>query len=102
LQNSTLVESGEARRFSYGQDWLVEEHVFAPAVSGKSEWIVGTALNMKHRQTVVPCFLRRRSPMALWRKPRCRMRFPWDCMAALFQKAARDGKVLKDLGCTTL
>ena len=50
------VESGAAQRFSYGSDWMVEEHVFAPATSGKSEWIVGTALNFKRRVTVVSVF----------------------------------------------
>jgi carotenoid cleavage dioxygenase len=50
------VESGVAKRFSYGKDWLVEEHVFAPGGSGKSEWIVGTALNMTRRQTMVSVF----------------------------------------------
>ena len=49
--------TGEVRRFKYGDDWLVEEHVFA-GVSGDSvsRWLVGTALDLRHDQTVLSVF----------------------------------------------
>jgi carotenoid cleavage dioxygenase len=38
-------------RYCYGNDWMVEEHVFA-----HERWVVGTALNLKARATVVSVF----------------------------------------------
>jgi carotenoid cleavage dioxygenase len=38
-------------RYCYGDDWMVEEHVFA-----HERWVVGTALNLKARATVVSVF----------------------------------------------
>lgn len=51
------VEDGAIQRFAYGADWLVEEHIFVPsATSARASWIVGTALDMRHRQTVLSIF----------------------------------------------
>ena len=51
------VETGGTQRFTYGDDWLVEEHVFA-ARSGveRCDWIVGTAIDLRARQTVLSVF----------------------------------------------
>jgi carotenoid cleavage dioxygenase len=48
---------GRTSRFVYGDDWLVEEHVFA-AHRGDSapRWIVGTALDTRNEQTVLSVF----------------------------------------------
>ena len=51
------VEEGEAQRFVYGDDWLVEEHVFARAHDEeRSSWVVGTAIDMRANETVVSVF----------------------------------------------
>jgi len=51
------VESGDSQRFSYGDDWLVEEHLLVRADGDtRSRWIVGTALDLAERQTVVSIF----------------------------------------------
>jgi carotenoid cleavage dioxygenase len=49
--------TGEVRRFKYGDDWLVEEHVFA-GVRGDpaSRWILGTALDLREDKTVLSVF----------------------------------------------
>lgn len=51
------VESGDSQRFSYGDDWLVEEHLLVRADGEtRSRWIVGTSLDLAERQTVVSIF----------------------------------------------
>ena len=51
------VESGDSHRFSYGNDWLVEEHLFVRADGeARSHWIVGTALDLAEGQTVLSIF----------------------------------------------
>ena len=53
------VDEGSTQRFVYGADWMVEEHVLVPnasSVSEGSDWIVGTALNLRSRRPVVSVF----------------------------------------------
>lgn len=53
------VDKGSTQRYSYGSDWLVEEHLLvadASAPAGPAEWVVGTALNVPLRKTVVSVF----------------------------------------------
>lgn len=50
------VDSGKSRRFSFGDQWMVEEHVFAGPRGGPKPWIVGTALDLRARQTVLSVF----------------------------------------------
>ena len=51
------VDSGQAQRFAYGDDWLVEEHVFARAHGEeRARWIVGTAIDLREKQTVLSVF----------------------------------------------
>lgn len=53
-QGADLLQS-----HGYGDDWLAEEHVFAPAAARLTEparWIVGTALDTAAGQTVVSVF----------------------------------------------
>src|SRR5215831_221818 len=50
------VHSGGHQCYRYGDDWLVEEHVFAFDDSGDPRWIVGPAIDMRARQTVVSVF----------------------------------------------
>jgi all-trans-8'-apo-beta-carotenal 15,15'-oxygenase len=48
---------GSVSRFAYGDDWLVEEHVFAAPRGGSiPRWILGTALDLQHDQTVLSIF----------------------------------------------
>lgn len=51
------VESGAADRFSYGDDWLVEEHLLIDAPDDLApRWIVGTALDIRADNTVLSVF----------------------------------------------
>ena len=53
------VESGQQQRYSYGEDWLVEEHLLVPDATdpnGPAAWIVGTALNLQEKRTSVSVF----------------------------------------------
>lgn len=47
------VEAGVTQSFDYGSDFMVEEHVHAAA-----DWVVGTALDLRNRQTVLSVFER--------------------------------------------
>jgi all-trans-8'-apo-beta-carotenal 15,15'-oxygenase len=51
-------EDGSIARYSYGPDWLVEEHVLIPDTRrhGPAPWVVGTALNLRERCTVLSVF----------------------------------------------
>lgn len=49
--------AGSGQRFSYGEDWLVEEHLLVGTRSEpRSRWIIGTALDLKAKQTVLSVF----------------------------------------------
>jgi carotenoid cleavage dioxygenase len=51
------LEDGTSQTFSYGTDWLVEEHVFAgDGIDKRSRWILGTALDLTVKQTVLSVF----------------------------------------------
>lgn len=51
------IHSGAARRFSYGDDWLVEEHLLISAPGeAVPRWIVGTALDTRDQSTVLSVF----------------------------------------------
>ena len=53
------VDSGVGQRFVYGDDYMVEEHVFVPNsddASNSAEWVVGTALDLRRKRTVVSLF----------------------------------------------
>lgn len=53
------IDSGLAQRFAYGEDYMVEEHVFVPNSDhplNAAEWIVGTALDLRCKRTVVSLF----------------------------------------------
>jgi all-trans-8'-apo-beta-carotenal 15,15'-oxygenase len=57
------LERGRNVTFRYGDDWLVEEHVFVPRPGGTAEddgWLIGTALHWKRRQTALSLFDARR------------------------------------------
>ncbi|MGR4868321.1 carotenoid oxygenase family protein [Variovorax sp. LARHSF232] len=51
----TNVETGRSQRFVYGKQAMVEEHVFVPDGKGPG-WILGTALDLAQRRTVLSCF----------------------------------------------
>lgn len=56
---SFAVETGHAQRYSFGADWLVEEHVLVPDASdpsGPAQWAVGTALDLQRGRTVLSVF----------------------------------------------
>ena len=51
------VNSGASQRFSYGDDWSVEEHLFLmPAGAARPRWIAGTALDTRAGNTVLSIF----------------------------------------------
>ncbi len=51
------VECGDGQRYSYGDDWLVEEHMLAQAHDEeRARWVVGTALDLKVQATVLSVF----------------------------------------------
>ena len=51
------IDSGLSQRFSYGDDWLVEEHLLAAADGEPTpRWIVGTALDVRAENTVLSVF----------------------------------------------
>jgi carotenoid cleavage dioxygenase len=55
----TAVETGRTDIYSYGADHLVEEHLFIPepgTAPGGAGWVLGTALDLKQRRTVLTCF----------------------------------------------
>jgi all-trans-8'-apo-beta-carotenal 15,15'-oxygenase len=57
------LERGRNSFAAYGPDWMVEEHVFVPRASARSEddgWLIGTALNWKAQKTALSVFDARR------------------------------------------
>lgn len=50
------VESGRVDRYEYGPDWIVEEHVAQPKASGKGQWLIGVAYDVRQQQTVLAVF----------------------------------------------
>ncbi len=50
------IDSGRVDRFEYGADWIVEEHIPVPKASGKGQWLLGAAYDVKRRQTVLAAF----------------------------------------------
>ena len=53
------VETGVDQRFTYGHDYLAEEHLFVPNSSNPknaADWVVGTALDMRSKRTIVSVF----------------------------------------------
>lgn len=51
------VEKGGGQRFRYGADWMVEEHLLVDGMgSAPTSWVVGTALDLVNRKTVLSVF----------------------------------------------
>jgi all-trans-8'-apo-beta-carotenal 15,15'-oxygenase len=51
------IESGAAERFSYGDGWLVEEHLLISAPGEVApRWVAGTALDTRGENTVLSIF----------------------------------------------
>ena len=53
------LEQGKHRFAAYGDDWMVEEHVFAPRRGARAEddgWLIGTALNWREEKTALSIF----------------------------------------------
>ena len=51
------VDSGRRQQFTYGDDWLVEEHIYADDPgSTRSRWILGMALDLRAKQSVINVF----------------------------------------------
>ena len=53
------VERACAQSYAFGKDWMVEEHVYAPDASRPgmpARWLVGTALDLRSRRTVLSVF----------------------------------------------
>ena len=58
------LDTGQVDRYRYGADVMVEEHVFIPARTGSGKegegWLVGTALDLRSRRTLLSVFDARR------------------------------------------
>ncbi|MES2113638.1 MAG: carotenoid oxygenase family protein [Pseudomonadota bacterium] len=50
------IDSGRADRYEYGSDWIVEEHIPLAKATGKGQWLLGTAYDVRRRQTVLAVF----------------------------------------------
>ncbi len=54
------MDSGRVDRYSFGNDVMVEEHVFVPRPGGSGRetdgWLVGAALDLKRKQTMFTVF----------------------------------------------
>ncbi|WP_332875864.1 carotenoid oxygenase family protein [Massilia sp. S19_KUP03_FR1] len=50
------VENGQVDRFDYGPDWMVEEHIPVRKASGRGQWLVGVACDLRTQQTVLAAF----------------------------------------------
>ncbi len=53
------LESGEVDRYHYGPDFVLEEHLLVPDMSGQTEgsgWVIGTALDLGRQATVLSIF----------------------------------------------
>ena len=50
------VESGRSDRFEYGEHWIVEEHIPVRKASGRGQWLVGVAYDLRRQQTVLAAF----------------------------------------------
>jgi len=53
------VEDGSASFYDFGDDWMLEEHLYVPDAGqpdAKARWIVGTALNLRTAKTVLSVF----------------------------------------------
>jgi all-trans-8'-apo-beta-carotenal 15,15'-oxygenase len=53
------LDRGKHRFAAYGDDWMVEEHVFVPRSGARSEddgWLIGTALNWRAQKTALSVF----------------------------------------------
>lgn len=53
------LETGRQTFAVYGDDWMVEEHVFVPRPGASTEddgWLVGTALNWRRQKTALNIF----------------------------------------------
>ena len=54
------MEDGATQRFDYGAEWMAEEHILVPehsAAGARARWIVGTALDLRRKETVLSVFL---------------------------------------------
>lgn len=58
------IDTGKVDRYRYGTDVMVEEHVFIPARTASARegdgWLVGTALDLRSRHTLLSVFDARR------------------------------------------
>lgn len=50
------IDSGRVDSFEYGQGWIVEEHIPLPKASGRGQWLLGTAYDVRRQQTVLNIF----------------------------------------------
>lgn len=51
------VSNGRRQQFTYGDNWLVEEHIYADDPgSARSRWILGMALDLRAKQSVINVF----------------------------------------------
>ncbi|VTU12930.1 Retinal pigment epithelial membrane protein [Variovorax sp. SRS16] len=57
--SSVTVDGADVQSYVFGDDWMVEEHVYASDASKPempAKWVLGTALNLRTRKTVLSVF----------------------------------------------
>ncbi len=55
----TNMEGGQTDTYSYGEDHLIEEHLFVAepgSPAGAAGWVLGTALDLSRGRTLLSCF----------------------------------------------
>jgi carotenoid cleavage dioxygenase len=50
------LDSGHVGRYEYGDGWVVEEHIPVPKASGKGQWLLGAAYEVRSNRTVLAVF----------------------------------------------
>ncbi len=59
MDTMLTLTGDKIQRYTYGQDWIAEEHLFVPAPGsslGASGWVLGTAFNVTHNKTTLSIF----------------------------------------------
>lgn len=50
------VDNGRVDRFEYGSGWIVEEHIPIAKATGKGQWLLGAAYDVRRQQTMLAVF----------------------------------------------
>jgi carotenoid cleavage dioxygenase-like enzyme len=59
MDSVLAVQGDKVQRYTYGSDWLAEEHIFVPtpgSVDDTQGWVLGTAFNGRRNKTTLSVF----------------------------------------------